>query len=153
MKKQHRAPWDCVYAKEEENACRPGRKPESDQGYFEILCLCILQAGLNWGVIRRNWRKYHKGFCGFNIARLSRAEASLLLEEPNVLRNKSKVEAIIQNAREFKSIKKEYGSFAGFLKSLGDMTEEGLIELLTKRFRHVGNYTAAYYLHAVGYRK
>lgn len=43
--------------KEEKSKCRWGIPPKSDQQYFEILCLCVLQAGLSWGMVRKNWRK------------------------------------------------------------------------------------------------
>jgi DNA-3-methyladenine glycosylase I len=153
MNRQHQAPWECIYAKEDKSDCKPGKKPGSDQEYFEILCLCILQAGLNWGVIRGNWKKYRKGFCGFSIHRVSKAQAGELLKNPNVLKNKIKVEAIIYNAKEFQRIKKEYGSFFGFLGSLRRMADEAVFKLLIRRFRHVGSYTAEYYLHSVGYRE
>lgn len=151
MNSQHQAPWECVYAKEDKSDCRPGRKPRSDQEYFEILCSCILQAGLNWGVIRGNWKKYRKGFRGFSINRLFKAQSEELLKDPNVLKNTNKVEAIQYNAKEFRRIKKEYGSFSNFLRSLKGKPDKELIILLTKRFKHVGSYTAEYYLHSVGY--
>jgi DNA-3-methyladenine glycosylase I len=151
MNKKHQAPWECVYAEEDKSDCKPGKKPESDQEYFEILCLCILQAGLNWSTIRKNWQKYKKGFYGFGINRLSKAQASDLLQDPNVIRNSKKVEAIIYNSQEFQRIRREYGSFSSFLRSMGRMTDEEKFKLLMHQFRHVGSYTAEYYLHCVGY--
>lgn len=151
MKTQHQAPWDCVYAQEDKSECLPGKKPESDHEYFEILCLCILQAGLNWKVIRNNWAKYREGFCGFDMDQLSRAQAEEILAKPNVLRNRRKVEAIIHNAQEFSRIREEYGPFAGFLESLVGTSDEELLRVLSERFKHVGGYTVEYYLHSVGY--
>lgn len=153
MNKEHRAPWECTYAKEEKNRCKPGKKSKSDQEYFEILCLCILQAGLNWGVIRKNWGKYKNGFYDFNISELAKAETKELLKNPNVIKNDRKVDGIIYNAKEFQRIEKEHGSFANFLKSLKLMKEKQVFKLLTKRFKHIGSYTAEYYLHSVGYRE
>ncbi len=151
MIKRHRAPWECVYAKEDTNECRPGEKPKSDQEYFEILCLCILQAGLNWGVIRGKWQRYRRGFHRFSIDRLARTAPTKLLRNPDVLRNDKKVAAIIHNAQEFQKIKSEYGSIDDLLSSPDTLTHDELVELLTKRLRHVGIYTAVYYLHSVGY--
>jgi DNA-3-methyladenine glycosylase I len=102
-------------------------------------------------VVRGNWQKYRKGFCGFSIHKLSKAQADELLKNPNVLKNRIKVEAIIYNAKEFQKIKKEYGSFFSFLGSLRRMADEAVFKLLIRRFRHVGSYTAEYYLHSVGY--
>jgi len=150
--KEHVAPWECTYAKEDRSECKPGKKPKSDQEYFEILCLCILQAGLNWGVVRKNWQKYRKGFYNFNMSRLAKAEPKELMKQPNAIRNLKKIEGIIYNAKEFQKIKKEYGSFSNFLRSLRQMKDEEVIESLVERFKHVGEYTAEYYLHSVGYR-
>ena len=99
MNKQHQAPWGCIYRKEEKNNCKPGKRPRADQKYFEILCLCLLQAGLNWGSIRKHWQRYKEGFYGFDILRLSRAKAKELLEDPRVIRNSKKIEAIIREEK------------------------------------------------------
>jgi len=151
MNKAHLAPWECTYAKEENNKCKPGKKPKSDQEYFEILCLCVLQAGLNWRQVRKNWAKYKNGFCDFNISKLAEAQTKELMRSPNVIKNKRKVGGIIYNAKQFQEIKKEHGSFGNFLKSLKLIRDEEVLKLLTKRLKHSGNYTAEYYLHSVGY--
>lgn len=153
MDREHQAPWECVYAKEDKSDCNPGKRPKSDQDYFEILCLCILQAGLNWGVMRGNWEKYRKGFRDFSINRLARAQTDKLLKDTNVLKNKNKVAAILYNAQEFQGIRKEYGSFSNFLRTLKHMPNEEILKQMVKRFRHVGSYTGEYYLHSVGYWK
>jgi len=149
--KEHRAPWECTYAKEDKNKCKAGNKPKSDQEYFEILCLCILQAGLSWGTLRKNWEKYRKGFSNFNISKLAKMQPKELMKSPNVIKNPKKIEGIIYNAKEFQKIKKEYGSFSNFLKSLKQMKDKEVFKILMKRFKHVGEYTAEYYLHCVGY--
>ncbi len=43
---EHRAPWECTYAKEGKSKCKLGIPPKSDQEYFKILSLCVLQARL-----------------------------------------------------------------------------------------------------------
>jgi 3-methyladenine DNA glycosylase Tag len=153
MDRQHQAPWECIYRKEDKNDCKPGKRPKSDQKYFEILCLCLLQAGLNWGSIRKHWKKYKDGFYDFDIHRLSRGRTSVLLKDPHVIKNSRKVEAVIHNAKEFQKIQKEYGSFSNFLKTVKPLRKEELFKLLSKKFKHVGAYTVEYYLHSVGYWK
>jgi DNA-3-methyladenine glycosylase I len=153
MNRQHEAPWECTYTKEEGSDCKPGKRPKSDQKYFEILCLCLLQAGLNWGLIRKHWKTYKEGFYDFDIRRLSRARAKDLLKDSRVIKNNKKVEAIIHNATIFIKIKREHDSFSNFLKSLRHLKNEELFKCLSKQFRHVGPYTAEYFLHSVGYRR
>ncbi|MGQ9461271.1 MAG: DNA-3-methyladenine glycosylase I [Candidatus Bathyarchaeaceae archaeon] len=150
---EHRAPWECTFAKEDKSKCKPGIPPKSDQEYFEILSLCVLQAGLNWDVLRKNWARFKHGFYNFNISKLSRIRANELLKGPSVIKNRRKVEAIIYNAKEFQKIIKEHGSFANFLKSLKATEDKETLKILTKKFKHVGEYTAEYYLHSVGYWK
>ena len=147
----HSAPWDCILSKEEEGECRAGARPASDQGYFEILCLCMLQAGLNWASIRKHWPKYREGFYGFDLERLARATADELLARPGVIKNTRKVEAIINNAQEFARLAAERGSFAAFLDTLKPLPEAEQVKTLTKRFKQVGPETADYFLHSVGF--
>ncbi len=150
MNRQHQAPWECTYRKEDKSDCKPGKRPRSDQKYFEILCLCLLQTGLNWGSIRKHWQKYKEGFYGFDIHKLSEAHTKALLKDPRVIKNPRKVEAIIHNARTFKKIKREFGSFSNFLTSLQELGHQELLDALAKKFKHVGPYTAEYFLHSVG---
>jgi len=151
MKNEHQAPWDCVYAKEDKSHCKPGKRLRSDQKYFEILCLCLLQAGLNWGSIRKHWKRHREGFYGFDVRKLSKAKTKELLKDARVIKNRKKVEAIIHNAREFQKLRREFGSFSNFLKTLNPPRREELFKLLSKKFRHIGAYTAEYFLHSVGY--
>ncbi len=149
-KKKHKAPWECTFAKEEKCDCRPGEIPKSDKEYFEILSLCVLQAGLGWGMLRKKWVKYRRGFYGFDTDRLANSNMEELLNNPDTIKNKNKIKAIIYNAKEFQKIDGEFGSFSNFLSSLkGD--EDEAIKQLTRRFHHIGKYSAEYFLHSVGY--
>jgi DNA-3-methyladenine glycosylase I len=151
-RREHQAPWECTFAKEDKSKCKTGISPKSDQEYFEILCLCILQAGLSWGMIRKNWSKFRQGFCNFDIEKLAKAKRDEFLHRDGVIKNKIKIEAIINNAKEFQKIKEEKGSFWEFIKSLKRSEEKEVIGVLTQTFAHIGKYTAEYYLHSVGYR-
>lgn len=149
-KKKHKAPWECTFAKEEKSDCRPGEIPKSDKEYFEILSLCVLQAGLSWGVVRKNWAKYKRGFYSFDIDRLANSSMEELLKNPDTIKNKNKIKAIINNAKEFQKIDEEFGSFSYYLSSLkGD--EDKAINQLTHRLHHLGKYSAEYFLYSVGY--
>jgi len=150
-RREHRAPWECTFAKEDKNKCKPGVPPKSDQEYFEVLCLCILQAGLGWGMVRKNWTKFKRGFYGFNIERLAKAKRDGLLKRDGAIKNKIKIEAIINNAKKFQNIKEDKGSFLKFLKILKRNEDNETIKILTQTFNHMGKYTAEYYLHSVGY--
>ncbi len=148
----HSAPWDCVLSKEEEGECRAGGRPASDQQYFEILCLCLIQAGLNWASIRKHWPRYREGFLGFRIGELARADADELLARDGVIKNRRKVEAVVHNAREFEAIAAEHGSFDAFLSTLAPLSGPERVKALSKRFKQIGPEAGDYFLHAVGFR-
>lgn len=151
IKREHTAPWECSLAKEEKSKCRPGSVPKSDRGYFEILSLCVLQAGLGWGMIRKNWKRYKRGFLNFDIKKLAKAEIDDLLKKKGIIKNRKKIMAILENAKEFEKIKIEHGSFSDFLSSLNEEDDDEIIAKLTQRFSHLGTYSAEYFLHSVGY--
>jgi DNA-3-methyladenine glycosylase I len=148
---EHKAPWACVLAKDEEGGCLPGKRPRTDQQYFEILCLCLLQAGLNWSSIRKHWPRYREGFLNFNPRKLSKSSPEELIDSPDVIRHPRKLAALVHNAQEFQSITREHGSFAAFLDTLRPLDERARLKALSARFKHVGPETADYFLHAVGF--
>ena len=58
------------------------------------------------------------------------------------------VAALVANAQEFDRIRAEHGTFARYLRSV--KSEKDACTILQDRFRHVGPYTAEFYLHCVG---
>jgi 3-methyladenine DNA glycosylase Tag len=147
-KATHRAPWECTFAKDEGSRCLPGKKPRTDHEYFEILCLCILQAGLSWASVRRSWPRYRDAFLNFETAKLAHATPAALLRRPGALRNQRKVAALVANAREFERIREQHRTFARYLRTV--KSDKDACAILQERFKHVGPYTAAFYLHCVG---
>lgn len=151
--KEHKAPWECFFGKEDKNKCKTGAVPKSDREYFEIMSLCIFQAGLNWGSVRKMWPKLRHSFYNFNIDTLLDKKPHDILKNPNVIRNPKKVKAIIENAKRFKLIKKEFGTFAQYLQSLKTLRDKEAIKRLANEFNHFGEYSSEYFLHSVGYWK
>lgn len=149
--KSHRAPWECSFGKEDVSTCRAGAAPRSDEEFFEIMALCILQSGLNWGAIRKAWPRIQRAFAGFDIDGLSRECLENILQNPDAIRNPKKIQALIANAMRFKAIRNECGSFANYLKALKLLSDRKAIQTLASGFYHLGEYSAEYFLHSVGY--
>lgn len=101
--------------------------------------------------IRKNWGKYRLGFYGFDFNVLANKRLEELLERPGIIRNEKKIEAIIHNAEKFQRIKRDFGSFSNFLESIKHLKNEEVLKLFTRQFKHVGAYTAEYYLHSIAY--
>lgn len=79
-----------------------GRRVEDDDALFERLCLEAFQSGLSWLVILRKREAFRAAFAEFRIERVARygdAEVARLLEDPGIVRNRAKIEAVVRNAR------------------------------------------------------
>ncbi len=86
----------------------------NDRSLFEFLILEGAQAGLSWSTILRKREAYRKAFENFDVRKISRyskADVSRLLANPQIVRNKLKINATITNARAFVQVQKEFGSF------------------------------------------
>jgi len=89
-----------------------------DQTLFEFLTLEGFQAGLTWELILKRREALRKAFDNFNpekIARYNDEDVKRLMANPNVIRNRAKILATINNALRLKEVQKEFGSFDAFV--------------------------------------
>ena len=89
-----------------------------DQSLFEFLILEGAQAGLSWITILRKRAGYRKAFSGFDpekIARYRPARVNTLLNNPDIVRNRLKIESTISNARVYLDIRDKHGSFKDYV--------------------------------------
>jgi DNA-3-methyladenine glycosylase I len=129
-------------------------RPKDDNEYFERMNRVILAAGLNWRVLEKKWPGIKKAFAGFDVDKVSKflePEIEELMMNPDVIRNLAKIRAIVGNAKEFKQIAKDYGSFEKYLDALEeDGGEDNLRQQVSKRFGFLGKGTTVIFLFAVG---
>jgi len=91
-----------------------------DRLLFEMLILEGAQAGLSWSTILKKRQGYLKAFDNFDakkIAKYTDKKIEKLLNNPDIVRNKLKINATIQNAKQFLLVQKEYGSFDAYIWS------------------------------------
>jgi DNA-3-methyladenine glycosylase I len=89
-----------------------------DRKLFEMLILEGVQAGLSWSLILKKRDGYLQAFDGFDahkIAQYDDRKVQELLANPEIVRNRLKIQAPIQNARAFLELQSQYGSFDAFL--------------------------------------
>jgi DNA-3-methyladenine glycosylase I len=89
-----------------------------DRSLFEFLVLEGAQAGLSWSTILRKREGYRRAFDNFDarkISQYSAADVSRLLANPEIIRNRLKINATITNARAFLKVQKEFGSFDRYI--------------------------------------
>jgi DNA-3-methyladenine glycosylase I len=100
-----------------------GMPLHDDKKLFELLILEGFQAGLSWDLILNRREALRKAFSSFDpekIARYTSKDVTRLMSNPEVIRNRAKILAAINNARRFKEIAKTFGSFDSFVWSFVD---------------------------------
>src|SRR5262250_1032836 len=82
-----------------------------DRVLFEFLILEGAQAGLSWNTILKKRENYRKAFDGFrpgNVARYGKRDVQRLLLNDGIVRNRLKITAAIENAKNFLAVRKEF---------------------------------------------
>ena len=85
---------------------------------FEFLCLEVAQAGLSWRTIlnkRDNFRRAFDSFDPVKVAAYTAADRERLLADAGIVRNRAKIDAMINNAQRFLEVQKEFGSFDRYI--------------------------------------
>ncbi len=89
-----------------------------DIKHFEFLVLEINQAGLSWKIVltkRDNYKKAYDNFNPITVAKYDEENVTQLLNNVGIIRNRRKIEASIQNAKQFLEIQREFGSFDRYI--------------------------------------
>ena len=91
-----------------------------DEKYlYEMLILESFQAGLSWECVLNKRESFEKAYDNFNIDKICSYDVKKieeLLNNKEIIRNKLKINASINNSKIFKKIVEEYGSFHNYLK-------------------------------------
>lgn len=91
-----------------------------DKTLYEFLLLESAQAGLSWSTVLKKREGYRKAFDNFDFQKIAiydNAKLEELLANPNIIRNKLKIQSAVINARALIKIQKEFGSFDAYLWS------------------------------------
>ncbi len=143
-----------------------------DRLLFEMLTLEGAQAGLSWATILKKRAGYLEAFDQFDIQKIatySDKKIAQLLENPNIVRNKLKVNATVVNAQCVLELQQEYGSFDAYIWSFVDgkpiqnqwqslsevpsktaISDEMSKSLKKKGFKFIGSTTCYAFMQAVG---
>jgi DNA-3-methyladenine glycosylase I len=145
-----------------------GVPSRDDRHLFEMLTLEGAQAGLSWSTILHKRDGYRKAFVKFDarrVARFSKRDIERLLADPQIVRNRLKVESAVNNAKrvlELESLSDYLWNFVdgepvvNRWKKLGEIPAEtaeskAMSKDLKKRgFRFVGPTVCYAFMQAVG---
>ena len=124
--------------------------PTYDDGeLFEMLILELFQAGLSWITILKKRENFRKAFDDFDVDKIIECgpkKIEELMENEGIIRNRRKIEATINNAKIFKEMQSEYGTFSNYIWSFTDgeiikaeyLTESDLSKKVSKDLKKHG---------------
>ena len=137
-----------------------------DKYLFEMLILESFQAGLSWECILNKREDFRKAYDNFEIEKVCNYDdkkIQKLLQNDKIIRNKSKICSSIQNAKIFKKIVEEYGTFYKYLctftkgkiikeidKATNDLSDAISKDLKKRGMKYTGSTIIYSYLQAVG---
>jgi DNA-3-methyladenine glycosylase I len=127
---------------------------KDDNPLFERLILEINQAGLSWITILKKAENFRAAYHGFDIDKIAaytEEDRARLLADAGIIRNRLKVNAAIENAKRIQEVRKEYGSFKGWLDANRTLSKEDWIKLFKKTFVFTGGEIVNEFLVSAGY--
>ena len=129
-----------------------GVMPPTDNAAFELLTLEVFQAGLAWRTVLAKRPAFRRAFADFAIPLVAAFDASdvaRLLNDPNIIRNRRKIEATIANARAVLAIIDEVGTFRDWLSGL-PADADAAYSVMHQRLTGCGPIVCRSYLEAIG---
>ena len=137
-----------------------------DQKLFEMLILESFQAGLSWECVLNKREAFRQAFDGFDLEKVcawGEEKMEELRTNPAIIRNRLKIRAAVNNARIFRQIQEEYGSFSEYLwrwsdgkiicerdKASSPLSDAISKDLQRRGMKFVGTVIIYAYLQAVG---
>lgn len=131
-----------------------------------MLILELFQAGLSWECILNKREYFKEAYDNFNIEKIINYDITKineLLNNKNIIRNKSKIQARINNTKIFKQIQKEYKTFDNYLTTFTNnkiiydststtspLSHKISKDLTQKGMKYVGPTIIHSYLQAIG---
>ena len=126
--------------------------PDGDDGYFIELTKAVFRAGFSWPVIREKWPGFVQSFDQFELLRVASYgpdDLERLFEDRNIVRNRRKIMATVENARTMLDLAADHGSFHAYLRTLDHLDYYSRVKVLTRPFDGFGRTSALVFLHCV----
>jgi len=143
-----------------------------DRKQFEFLMMEAMQCGLNWNMMIQKREIFRRCFDHFDydkVAAYDEKDIGRIMNTEGMIRSERKIRAVISNAKCFRKIREEFGSFSAYLWSysggrtiLYNRHEEGFIptcnglsdrisrDLKKRGFLYLGSITVYSHLQACG---
>lgn len=138
----------------------------NDKYLYEMLILESFQAGLSWECVLNKREAFRKAYDNFDINKVCNYDDNKieeLIKNKDIIRNKLKIKASINNSKIFKQIIKDYGTFYNYLLTFtkgniyynsvdtkSKLSDDISKDLIKRGMKFVGTTIIYSYLQAVG---
>ena len=131
-----------------------GNRATDDDALFEVMSLQVFQAGLTWRMVLSRRDGFRSAFGDWNIdnvAEMGPDDVEKLRKDKGIIRNRQKIQAVIENARIIQTIRKEHGGFCKwFYDELHWSDYPSLQKELRSKFKFMGQEISRMWLMASG---
>lgn len=143
-----------------------GMPVHDDRRLFEMLILENFQAGLSWECVLNKREAFRRAFDGFDVDAVcayDEDKINALRADAGIIRNGRKICAAVGNARAFREIQREFGSFSAYLwhwtdeqivyekgETRSPLSDAVSADLQKRGMKFVGTVIVYSYLQAVG---
>lgn len=124
-----------------------------DDRYLAMMTRCVFQAGFNWKVIEHKWAGFEEAFHGFNprgLAHLPPEQWDSYTTDTRIVRNATKIRAVLDNAHFVWQVADTHGSFGNYFSTWPASDQVGLMAWLGKEGSRLGGNTAMYFIRFIG---
>lgn len=129
-------------------------KRKGDDRYLSAMSQRVFQAGVQHSVVDAKWPEFEKAFSGFApelMVLLSPEHIESHMKNDRIIRDRTKLKTIPNNAQFILDIRQEHGSsFGEFIADWPSANIIGLWRLLAKRGSRLGGRSAAGFLRLAG---
>lgn len=100
---------------------------ETDDGFFQTHASVIFFSGLKVSTVEPKLQAIHGAFPDINtVLAYGDERIDALMSNPDLIRNKAKITAVVRNARSFQAIISRHGSFRAYLLSFNEGFPKGV---------------------------
>ncbi len=127
---------------------------QDEAALFERLALEINQAGLSWLTVLKKRAAFDTAFDGFDVDRIAAygdRERARLLADAGIIRNRLKVDAVIENARRLQGLRDSHGGFSAWLGAHHPQPKDDWVKLFKRCFKFTGGEITGEFLLSTGY--
>ena len=109
-----------------------GTRTYDEPALFEALTLGVFEAGLSWSTVfgkRDAFRKAFRGFDVVKVAAMNERDVDQLVQDASIIRNRSKIQATVDNARAMLSASPSLAALAKSYESTRRRAPRSLADL------------------------